>query len=145
MPKTLLFLLFIALSSSSFGQDKVAWAVNYDALTETIIFTASISEGWHLYGQEISEEIGPVPTSFKFEKNKQFKLIGKTDEPTPITEYDPNFDGELSYFKDSVEFTQRIKIKSSVEVKGVITYMVCTEEMCLPPRDIEFNLTIDKR
>lgn len=144
MPKTVLFLLFIALSFSSLSQEKVDWKVDYDALTETLVFSASIDEGWHLYSQKISEEIGPVPTAFKFEKSKQFKLIGKTAEPTPITEYDPNFDGELSYFKDSVQFTQKIKVKSTAEVKGVITFMVCTESMCLPPIDIDFNLTIDK-
>ena len=144
MPKSVLTLLYIALSFCSFGQDVVDWKVDYDPLSETIIFSASIDEGWHLYSQNISQEIGPVPTAFKFEKNKQFKLIGKTNEPESISEFDHNFDGELSYFKDSVQFIQKIKVKSSTEVKGIITYMVCTEDRCLPPTDIDFNLTIDK-
>ena len=144
MPKTILFLVAVALSFCSLSQNKVDWKVDYDPLTETVVFSASIDEGWHLYSQKINEEIGPVPTTFTFEKSKQFKLIGKTEEPTPITEFDPNFDGELSYFKNSVEFTQKIKVKDTAEVKGVITFMVCTDSMCLPPVTIDFNLTIDK-
>ena len=146
MPKNLFFLFCITLSFCSFGQDKVDWTINYDALTESIIFTAAIEEGWHLYSQNINEGIGPVPTSIEFDANKKtFKLIGKTIEPTPITEYDPNFEGELSFFKDSVEIIQKIKLKASGEVSGKITFMVCTEEMCLPPVDIDFNLMIEKR
>lgn len=144
MPKTVLLLLIVVLSFFSFGQEKVDWKVDYDPLTETIVFSASIDEGWHLYSQKISDEVGPVPTAFKFEKSKKYKLIGKTIEPSPITEYDPNFESELSYFKESVEFSQKIKVKTTTEVKGVITFMVCTDEMCLPPTDIDFNLTITK-
>lgn len=133
------------LSFCSFGQEKVEWTVSYDSQSESISFTAEIAEGWHLYSQEIDESLGPVATSFQFEKStKEFKLVGKTMEPTPITKYDHNFEGELSYFEGSVQFIQKLKVKSSTEVHGKITFMVCNEEMCLPPTDIDFNLTINK-
>ncbi len=133
------------LSFCSFGQEVVEWTVSYDSQSESISFTAKIEEGWHLYSQSIDESLGPVATSFQFEENnKNFKLIGKTMEPTPITKYDKNFEGELSYFEGSVQFIQKLKVKSSAELTGKITFMVCTEEMCLPPVDIDFNLMIDK-
>jgi len=145
MPKSIIFLFSLLLSLSSFGQDKVEWSYRYDSESEVIIFSAKIEEGWHLYSQHINEGLGPVATSFNFDENKkQFKVIGKTNEPTPITEYDPNFEGDLSFFKDSVEFTQKIKVKKSGEVSGTITFMVCNESMCLPPVDIDFNLMIVK-
>lgn len=145
MPKSIFFLLCLMLSLSSFGQEKVEWTYSYDSESETITIAAEIEEGWHLYSQYINENLGPVATSFKFDENKtQFKLVGKTSEPEPITEYDPNFEGDLSFFKDSVEFTQKLKIKTSGEVRGTITFMVCNEEMCLPPVDIDFNLMINK-
>ena len=126
MPKSLLFLFLSLFSFCSFAQNEVTWDVQYDAESESIIFNATIAEGWHLYSQNINEGIGPVATAFTFEPNKAiYKLVGSTSEPTPITEYDPNFDGELSYFKDSVQFTQKIKVKSTGEVKGFITFMVC--------------------
>ncbi len=131
------------LSFCSFGQNEVVWDVQYDSETETILFNAQIQEGWHLYSQHINEGIGPVATSFTIEPNKSvFKLIDSITEPTPITEYDPNFDGELSYFKDSVQFKQKIKAKSAGEIKGFITFMVCDETKCLPPVDVEFNIMI---
>ena len=133
------------LSFCSFGQEKVEWTVSYNSLSESITFTAKIAEGWHLYSQNIDETLGPVATSFQFEENKKaFKLIGKTGEPTPITKYDPNFEGDLSFFEESVQFIQKLKVKSSAEVKGSITFMVCNAEMCLPPTDFDFNLIIDK-
>lgn len=145
MPKTIFFLLCLTLSFCSFGQDKVEWAANYDSQSESITFSAKIEEGWHVYGQNINESLGPVPTTFEFEKNnKKFKLIGKTIEPTPITKYDKNFEGELSYFENSVQFVQKLKVKSSADVNIKLTYMVCNEDVCLPPRNIDFNLKIIK-
>jgi thiol:disulfide interchange protein DsbD len=132
-------------SFSSFGQEKVEWSYSYDSTSESITITAKIEEGWHLYSQHINENLGPVATAIEFEENKnQFKLVGKTVEPTPITEYDPNFEGDLSFFKDSVEFIQKLKVKTSGEIRGTITFMVCNEEMCLPPVDLDFNLMINK-
>lgn len=143
MLKSIFFLLCITLSFSSVGQE-VEWTINYNSESGLLTFAANIDEGWHLYSQEINEGLGPVATSFKFEPNKkQFKLVGKTLEPTPITEYDPNFEGELSFFKDSVEFTQKVKVKSSGEIKGTITFMLCNDEMCIPPTDVDFNIMIN--
>ena len=145
MPKSIFFLLCVMFSFSSFGQEKVEWSYSYDSTSESITITAKIEEGWHLYSQHINENLGPVATAIEFEENKnQFKLVGKTVEPTPITEYDPNFEGDLSFFKDSVEFIQKLKVKTSGEIRGTITFMVCNEEMCLPPVDLDFNLMINK-
>lgn len=145
MPKNLFFLLSLMLSFCSIGQETVEWTVNYDSQSESITFTAKIEKGWHVYSQDIDETLGPVATSFQFEENKKaFKLIGQTMEPTPITKYDKNFEGELSYFEGSVQFTQKLKVKSSAEVNGKINFMVCNEEMCLPPTDFSFNLMINK-
>lgn len=144
MPKSIFFLFFLTLSFCSIGQDKVEWTINFDSETEIVTFTAQIEEGWHLYSQNINENLGPVATSIEFETNKKrFKVVGKTAEPTPITEYDENFGGDLSFFKDSVKFTQQLRIKSAGEVRGKITFMVCNETMCLPPVDIDFNLMIN--
>ena len=144
MSKSLFFLLCLALPFCSFGQEKVDWVVSYDSEESVVTFTATLEDGWHVYSQHINEGIGPVATSFSFEPNACYKLIGKTSEPTPITKYDPNFEGELSFFEHSVEFSQRLKVKSTGEVRGKITYMVCNDSKCLPPTDVDFNLMINK-
>jgi thiol:disulfide interchange protein DsbD len=70
------------------------------------------------------------------------KLIDKVVEPTPIREYDENFEANLDFFKSTVTFTQKVDKKSNGKVTGTITYMVCNDVMCLPPVDLPFEITI---
>lgn len=144
MHKTLIFIAFILLSTLSFGQEKVEWSYSFDSELSTIQIKATIDEGWHLYSQHIDNEIGPVPTSIVFEKNDEVVLVGKTIEPESLKEYDENFEGELNFFKDEVVFTQKIKLKNSTTLNGVVTFMVCNDTMCLPPTDIDFSIKINK-
>lgn len=144
MHKTLIFIVFILVSMLSFGQEKVEWTYSFDSESSTIQIKATIDEGWHLYSQHIDNEIGPVPTSISFEKNGEVVIVGKTIEPESLKEYDENFEGELNFFKDEVVFTQKIKLKKSTTLNGVVTFMVCNDTMCLPPTDIDFSIKINK-
>lgn len=144
MHKTFIFLVFIIVSTLSYSQDKVEWAYSFDSESSTIQIKATIDEGWHLYSQHIDNEIGPVPTSISFENNDGVVLVGKTIEPESLKEFDENFEGELNFFKDEVVFTQKIKLKNSTTLNGVVTFMVCNDTMCLPPTDIDFSIKINK-
>ena len=145
MIKVLFTLCCFALSFSLSAQDKVKWEITYNSDSQTILFQATIADGWHLYSQNIGEGIGPVPTEFVIDKKKKsYKTIGETIEPEPITEYDKNFEGELSFFKGKVTFEQKLKVKQAGELTGHITFMLCDDEMCLPPVDYTFKLMIDK-
>jgi thiol:disulfide interchange protein DsbD len=132
------------MANISFSQEKVSWSFSYNIPSEELILEATIAEGWHLYSQNINQELGPVPTTFEFSKNEAIKIIGSTIEPEAFTEYDDNFGGELSFFKNQVEFKQKMKVSNSTSVKGVITYMICNETVCLPPKDVEFTVLINK-
>jgi len=144
MLKSIFLFLIVSCSTFLFSQEKVTWSYHYDQDNEELILDAKIADGWHLYSQEINEGIGPVPTSFTFIANASIKLIGTTSEPESIREYDENFEGELNFFKESVSFKQKMKVSSSTSVKGIITYMTCNETMCLPPKDVEFEIEINK-
>ena len=140
---TVAFLFFFqTLMFAQSSEEKVGWKITYNQEDQTIDFIASIDEGWHMYSQHLNEDVGPVPTSFTF-KDTGVKIIGKTEEPKPIEAYDPNFEGDVSYFENEVLFKQKIKRNNSHEINGVITYMVCNGSMCLPPMDKPFNLRID--
>ena len=144
MLKTFFLILFVLISILSFSQEKVTWSYHYDLNTQEIVLDAEIADGWHLYSQVINEGIGPIPTSFTYNENTAIKLIGKTIEPESIREYDENFEGELNFFKEKVSFRQKIDVLSSTSIKGVITYMTCNDTMCLPPKDVEFVIAINK-
>lgn len=141
--KGILLIFSIFVTFLSFGQNKVQWDFGFDNESSSLVMTANIEEGWHLYSQIIDNEIGPIPTEFEFITNDNYQLIGSTLEPKPIEEYDPNFEGDLSFFKSEVTFTQEIENVDAASVEGVVTYMVCNDVMCMPPVDIEFTITLN--
>lgn len=142
MSLQVLVLAIICICSRAFGQDKIHWEFKYNSSLKTLEMKAEIAEGWHLYSQHVANQIGPVPTHFVIEPTKDIHLIGVVVEPTPIQKYDENFEAMLDFFEDSVVFTQRIAVDKSGEVKGVVTYMVCNDTMCLPPTDQNFVISI---
>jgi thiol:disulfide interchange protein DsbD len=137
-----IFLFALFSSLLSFAQQEVEWAFSFDNETDSVVVVAKIQPGWHLYSQHIDNELGPIPTSFSFKPNENYKLVGGVIEPKAIMEYDPNFEGELHFFKDEVSFKQKIELKKSTEIEGMVTYMVCNDVMCMPPSDVEFKITI---
>lgn len=140
----ILFLLYIStISVCCYGQNKVEWSVAVDNESSTVLVRADIAEGWHLYSQHINNEIGPIPTTIEFVPNSDYTLIGNTKEPESLKAYDPNFEGELNFFKDEVVFAQQVKASKSAVIEGVITYMVCNDVMCLPPRDELFTIKFE--
>lgn len=140
----IIVLFFIFFSLSGIAQSKIQWTYTYNSEGKTIDIQANIAEGWHLYSQHVDNQIGPVPTSFTFEDNASIKLIGKVTEPTPIQKYDENFEAMLDFFEGKVVFTQRLSVKDDTTLKGVVTYMLCNDTMCLPPVDEQFTITITK-
>lgn len=138
--RTILIAFFLINLSSLLAQEEVSWTISVDS--ESVSFVAELEEGWHIYSQYTDPNVGPVPTEIIIEKNKNVRPKGKVIEPTPVKAYDENFGGDVMYFEDKVEFSQEIKVKSPGIVKGTITYMVCNDEKCLPPADVNFEIEI---
>ncbi|GAA4303245.1 protein-disulfide reductase DsbD domain-containing protein [Compostibacter hankyongensis] len=103
---------------------------------------ATVQPGWHLYAQDAGE--GPIPTSFKFEGNDGMERVGVVKEIGKIKKtYDRNFASVLSYYEDTVDFVQRVKVKPGTQiVKGSLQYMVCDDKQCLPPKDVDFEVKL---
>lgn len=126
--------------------DPVKWSYSSEKINDkefNLIITAKIEKGWHLYSQFI-EEGGPVPTSFKFKQSSDYKLIGKVSEsPKAVTAFDKNYDMEIAWHKDQVVFKQGISLMKPLEsISGVLEFMVCNDERCLPPTEIEFQIPL---
>jgi len=124
---------------------KWSYAFKKTSATEAVVFMkATMEEGWHVYSQTVKDG-GPVKTSFTFPMSKEYTLIGKTIEPTPITRYEKSFSMNVSFFENSVIFQQKIKLKPGVAkttVKGKLEYMTCNDQKCLPPEDLDFSIDI---
>lgn len=141
-------LMVLQLTEVSFAQvlKPVKWSFSTKQLSNEdvqLIFTANIDPTWHLYSQDIPED-GPVPTSFNFEKNPQYKLVGKVKEPKAIEEYDKNFDMVVKYFANKAVFTQDIKVLTDKDFKieGVLEFMCCDDSRCLPPDEVDFSFSV---
>ncbi|MBL4624808.1 MAG: hypothetical protein JKY42_06675 [Flavobacteriales bacterium] len=127
--------------------DPVDWSYETKELGNNeyeLIFKIKIEENWHVYSQHLTGD-GPVPTEFIFEENANgYELIGTVSESENLqTEYDPNFDMELSYFEEEATFTQKIKLTDAgAIIKGELVYMTCDDSKCLPPEYIPFEFSI---
>ncbi|MFQ5335928.1 MAG: protein-disulfide reductase DsbD domain-containing protein, partial [Flavobacteriales bacterium] len=109
-----------------------------------VILSASIEPGWHIYSKDIPDGEGPVPTSFRFNKQDAYALKGDIDERGDlINEYDSAFGMQLKYFEDSVVYSQSIRLlKPGAVVNGTLEYMVCNDRECLPPEEVEFEVQV---
>jgi len=126
--------------------DPVKWSYSSEKINDQefdLIVTAKIDKGWHLYSQFI-EEGGPIPTSFKFTASAAYKLIGKvTESPKPVTAFDKNFNMQIAWHKDQAVFKQRVSLnKPLTAVSGVLEFMVCDDQRCLPPAEVEFKIPL---
>ena len=72
------------------------------------------------------------------------ELVGKTTEDGHKKEgFDEMFGMNVVKFTDKVVFTQKVKVKKGTKsIKGVVNYMCCDSEMCLPPKDVSFEILL---
>jgi thiol:disulfide interchange protein len=150
MKKIAFFLLiFIQLPFLVNSQilDPVKWTFTIEQQTPaeaTLILTANIDKGWHLYSQDIPPK-GPVPTTFTYTKSPDYELNGKTLESKPIIEIDPLFENmKLKFFANKAVFRQKIKVlnKKDFTLKGSVEFMCCDDKQCIPPNEIEFSFPV---
>jgi hypothetical protein len=106
---------------------------------------ASIEQPWHIYSQFTPEEGPSLPTHINFTKNPLIELIGKPEEKGKLqTKHEEILDVNLKYYKEKVEFVQKIKLKGNAKTNlmGAINYMACTDERCLLPTTEKFSVGI---
>jgi len=136
------FLFFgFSLSINAQIQRHIKWDYKIDASGE-IVFHATIDAGWHLYDLNLPEG-GPLPTKFEFEKITGAELSGKVFTKSKIvSQYDEMFGMEVRWFGENPTFIQKLKItdKDNFQISGVIDYMTCNDEQCIPDNE-EFQFT----
>jgi thiol:disulfide interchange protein DsbD len=147
--KNLFFVLSILLSAFGFAQtplNPVVWTATYSELSSTegeIIFTATIEKKWHIYSQRPTTD-GPIPTSFSVTPNANFNIVGKVEENNAHEEYVAAFDAKVFVFDGVATFKQKIKRKNSQEFKvnTSLEFMTCNDVQCLPPKTLDFSVSI---
>ena len=143
MKKVLASIFFLAFINNSQAQVLHPAKWQYELSTNEykvgdeidLIFKSTIEMGWHLYSSDFDPELGPTVTTFAFTPNNSYELVGEIRAINPKKAYDEIFEGDYTYFEDTGEFRQTIKVLSqSLQFKGVYDYQVCTtsDGMCIP-------------
>jgi thiol:disulfide interchange protein DsbD len=148
MPKfilVILLLMFTALVNAQIS-NPVKWTHTAVKIADKIYelhLTASIDGNWHMYAQDAGE--GPEPTTINFTPNPLVSFDGKVKEVGKLEKlYEKYFKSVSKYYETKVDFVQKIKVKSSIAtvVKGKITYVVCNDRQCLPPKEVPFSINV---
>lgn len=107
----------------------------------TLIATAKLDSGWHLYSQE-EIDMGPLPMKFSFDSLPDYELAGGTAEENVRKEYDPFFDSEVFFFEKEAVFKQKIKVsgKKDFTVTGTVDYQACLTQCVNGAADFSFNV-----
>lgn len=149
MKVTLLSLLVTMISAVSFAQSssQVKWTFSSKKIadkTYEVRVKATVNGDWHIYSQNLGVD-GPIPTAFTFTKNPLLVVDGKVKEVGKmITKDEEVWGGKVSYYENTVEFIQTVKVKGAAKTKlaGKVEYMVCNDEKCLPPSETTFSVAI---
>ncbi|MCK0114816.1 protein-disulfide reductase DsbD domain-containing protein [Gelidibacter sp. F63206] len=146
----LAFSLFIGVSMSAQILTPAKWSVSVSKkhpkqgeIVE-LIFTVKLDATWHLYSNKQSYDLGPLPTTFEFEANDSYMLLGDMQAIGVKKTHDEVFEVVVNYFEEKAEFRQKVKILSSkVTIMGSYEYQVCTtvDGKCILERDeFEFEM-----
>ena len=148
MKKIFTYLLFLGMVLPVFAQlqDPVKWTYSVKDLSEVeseLVFTAQLDEGWHLYSQ-YTDPNGPIAIYFEFAPSKDYKLVGKVQEPKPHEEFDEDFKCTVRSFSGKVVFRQKIERLSSKDFKvtGTFGYQLCNSGSCIAPDDRDFSFSV---
>ena len=106
--------------------------------TVDLIFTAVLDKDWYLYSSDFDPELGPMLTTFTYNPNKSFSLVGKLKPQNPKTKYEEIWGGNVKFFDGKAVFKQTIKVLTDNPViKGSSEYQTCshTSGLCVPGND----------
>lgn len=134
-----LFLLSAVPLFAQMGEPIVKWSVSQgkteNCITE-IIFSGTISSGWHTYGASHKDS----PVTVEFEDVKGYSLEGGLyDLLKP-----EKFEGDDVFF-DKIKVAQKIRVaEDASSLKGMITSSSCTDNSCGAPEDWNFEIKLRK-
>jgi Disulphide bond corrector protein DsbC len=107
---------------------------------------ATIQNKWHLYSQNQPADAIAAPTAFTFSANPLLGLEGKVTEIGKMEKYtDKTLGVSANQYSNSVIFSQKVKLKAKAKTKltGSVEYQTCDDQKCLPPKTVNFAVTIE--
>jgi|GEM_PF-1810740 len=133
--------------------DPIKWSIKSKATKPandkeqfTLELAARIESGWHLYSTE-KVEGGPSPTRITVLPGQSLELAGEIYSPAPRSGYDPNFQVVTEFYEGAVVFTIPVRATATTntgKVRVQVRYQTCTPSICLPPKLIELETSLNE-
>ncbi len=118
----------------------VSWKTRTEFVGDSlykITFSGRIQEGWHIYPLESDL----YPTEFIFEGTEGCRLEGAPYEISIADELNGN-----PVFNGEAVFAQNVVLEGAKgSVKGYVTWMGCTEELCSTPEEWHFSIDVGEK
>lgn len=140
-------LIFVSITASA-QLNPVSWSfssVKVADKTYEVHMKATIQNTWHLYSQTQPDDAIAIPTSFNLKANPLFTLEGKIKEVGKMEVMkDATLGVSANQYSKTVDFVQIVKLKAKVKTSfnGSVEYQTCDDKKCLPPKTINFSVSI---
>lgn len=142
-------LVFPCTASAQFGVP-ISWSVTAEPESVsaegfvTVTFRGEIEAGWRLYAMDSS---AGRPLRIVFDDGIQVSPLSEPQQSQPKTGFDIHFDSDYTFFTDEVMVTQVFRLERSVRrgtlnLPATITFMLCNDDVCLPPRTQSLAATV---
>lgn len=138
----------LLLPSSSKAQlpDPTQWnyrVVNIGKGQYDLVFSLKLQTGWHIWSITPGGDGTLIAPTFTFKKHTDYQLVGTVKQAGSLkTELMEGIDGKVNFYSDSVTYTQHITAMPGISIVGTHEYQVCNNQMCLPPKDVDFVFKI---
>ena len=147
------FLAALLAPTVALGQlpdaDPVVWMAEAQPASAapggTVVFTltGTIGPGWRMYATD--SPIGK-PLSVRFDDGAALRPLGPVEQEQPREGYDETLGRDYTYFSDRVQLTRAYRVATdasgTASLAGAVMYMVCNDEICLPPTREAFAVDV---
>lgn len=149
MKRVLFFLLSLTRIATADAQvqEHAQWNFAVEKIANNkiqLILESKLDSGWHIYSSDM-EDGGPQKTIVKIETGNSFRVTDNTIEDGNLTEkFDSSFNIVLRYYPQKAVFKKEIDVTNGTPftIRGNVSYMLCTDEVCLPPTEKEFSINV---
>ena len=149
MKKSFIICIVIFCATLVRAQHPINWKYSTKKIADKVYevhITAVIDDGWHLYAQQQPKSFIGSATTIRFNTHPLVVFKGKVKEVGALKKTkEPTLGIESWQYANEVDFVQQVTLKNNIKtaVTGNIEFQVCTDEKCLPPASVNFNIQLD--
>jgi len=115
----------------------------------TLVVTAKIAEGWHVYGTDELKD-GPRPLAITLPPGQPFKGAGKLQAPEPERDFDASFNQVTTYYNKTTAFRLPLTVSkdapaAAASINVEIAFQACDGRICLPGRTAKLSSPVTIR